>query len=503
MLEILKEYGTPGWITDSDHFYGFLKLTYGGDFYGEVWLYNNDLEVVLDPHRFRELYINGIFGELWQKVDAVKVLVSKYREKEVFSPDGTIPNEDLRKRLLELNKTDKGPRKLESFFFGKMSDTNAGNELAAPPDHTVVLYLHRAALAIPASSGIVMVRPHGYPFFKRQDRRQYAIVWQLVDQPETLNDRLFRLNQYFQISASAPFLYPVVENRVLKLKSGWSEFYRSRAERRHAQGCDGILLGSETDYLILASNYQELGALEDAFKECISDTPVLGKKYKLVIVRQGNRVLKIVLGMTGEGNLRAAIETWEAIHLWRPRQVLFIGVAGGDPEDDNIDIGDVIVGEQIIGYEYGTVEDECDGKWRHIRKGGRWSASEMKERAERLIHNWKPRMSKRACDTLRRTPEAIRVLMQPIASGNKCILSKAYFAMLRNDVEKKIKAVEMEGDGVSHACNIARKGLLMVRGIIDKCTPASRPHEDVRVDVRKSVSEIVACFVQDLLLERY
>jgi hypothetical protein len=56
------------------------------------------------------------------------------------------------------------------------------------------------------------------------------------------------------------------------------------------------------------------------------------------------------------GELSAANAVTDAIIRWNPRFVLMIGIAGGFPQDD-LDLGDVVVADQIVGYEYGKVTD--------------------------------------------------------------------------------------------------------------------------------------------------
>lgn len=503
MLEVLRKYGTPGWITDSQHFAEFLDLAYGATFRGEVWLYNNDLAVVSNPDAFAALYLRGVFGKHWTKVSAVKILVGEHHQADVFSPDGAIPNGQLRERLKSLRQEDAGEEKVKCIFFGKQPPGQASGVPEVPPGYTVVFYLHGDTLQQKDPSGIVMIRPHIYPFAGKNGA-QYAVAWQLVDQPETLSTRLSRFNDFFSPSTAVEFFHVAFDHGEPRLVPGFPASYQARGS---ADSRDGLLLGQQTDYLILASDAEELRALEEVFGSAITPTPVRGDAFRLAVVRQHNDVHRIVFGETGPGITRAAVRTWEAIQLWRPKQVIYVGMAGGDPADDDIRIGDLIVGEEIVRYEHATVHDHTGrsktSQWRCEYKKLRWDApDDLKNKALRLkAQGWRPTLSSGAAFVLGRTAAEIRVLVQPIGSGNKLVLSPAYFRMLQDNVVRKVKAVEMEGDGVGEACWDQKLKLLMIRGIMDKCNTKSRGNELARSEVRKAVSHIVAQFVRKLLLD--
>jgi nucleoside phosphorylase len=297
---------------------------------------------------------------------------------------------------------------------------------------------------------------------------------------------------------------------------GGSDPYLKQQEKRKSQECDGLFIGEETDYLILASNYEELRAIEDALGP-VHDAPIRGDAYKVFFHRRGNDILKIILGFTGQGNLVAAIKTWEAITIWKPREVIFVGVAGGDPLDNNINVGDVIIGEEILAYEHAKVVEVKNNKWKYLPKHRQWPASEVKSKAERLAQKWGKNLPQQYLKPIGREGQNIRAIVQPIASGNKLIVSPSYFTEVGKRTGRSFKAVEMEGDGVCQACNLKGKRALVIRGIMDKCTRASRGDDDAvsrnvnntmlkgdayREEIRRAVAGIVASFVRDLLIEK-
>jgi hypothetical protein len=57
------------------------------------------------------------------------------------------------------------------------------------------------------------------------------------------------------------------------------------------------------------------------------------------------------------GTSQGALATKDAIARWRPRYILFVGIAGGF-ELNHLVVGDVVIADVICGYEYGKLEEE-------------------------------------------------------------------------------------------------------------------------------------------------
>jgi hypothetical protein len=70
-----------------------------------------------------------------------------------------------------------------------------------------------------------------------------------------------------------------------------------------------------------------------------------------------------VLRKQAMAEISATNTTTDTLTLWKPRFVLLIGIAGGIPQDD-LDLGDVVVADQVVGYDYGKATDHgvkpCD-----------------------------------------------------------------------------------------------------------------------------------------------
>ena len=180
---------------------------------------------------------------------------------------------------------------------------------------------------------------------------------------------------------------------------------------------------------------------------------------------------RIAVGMIGRpGTTEGALAAREAVQLWRPRYILFSGIAGGLPDlkdDDALPgLGDVVIADVIYGYEYGKIDKKflLRTNWTYrtdkaLRNGAiAYSRSDC----------W--RKSIKAKSPMDCNP---KVIGGEIASGNKVIdnPSSSFFKQVLK-IWPKIIAVEMEGAGVAGAIEQAQSlgiptGFMMIRGISD------------------------------------
>lgn len=95
----------------------------------------------------------------------------------------------------------------------------------------------------------------------------------------------------------------------------------------------------------------------------------------------------VAIARTGEGNIDAAVLTERAIAEFRPKALLFVGVAGALHEDLNL--GDVVVPSKVYDYHGGMEQDdgflarpkawpaphELEHLARHVAGPGGWARS--------------------------------------------------------------------------------------------------------------------------------
>jgi 8-oxo-dGTP diphosphatase len=167
---------------------------------------------------------------------------------------------------------------------------------------------------------------------------------------------------------------------------------------------------------------------------------------------------RVALALVGKGNHPAAVLTERAIAKFAPVAVLFVGVAGGRPQ--NVALGDVVVATHIYAYHGGTSED--DGFKARPRV---WEISHGPDQIARHVArsaDWS-----RGLSSDRRPP---RIWFGPIAAG-EVVQDSATSDQARviHEHYNDAMAVEMESAGVAQAAHLNQSlPVIVVRGISDK-----------------------------------
>ncbi|HOO53882.1 MAG TPA: HEAT repeat domain-containing protein [Methanothrix sp.] len=189
-------------------------------------------------------------------------------------------------------------------------------------------------------------------------------------------------------------------------------------------------------------------------------------------------VYTIIVGKIGAaGTIKSALAAFEATILWNPSYIFLVGVAGGF---SGLSKADVVIAEEIRGYEYGKIDDGFIPRddWHYCTEPELLrSAIDFSISSEWLKYIQLSLPS--GCEP--------KVINGEFASGDKVVdnPSDPFFTK----VLKKwpdIIAVEMEGIGVGHATEHVKRwrergsnitGFLMVRGISDLPRTASSEEE--------------------------
>jgi nucleoside phosphorylase len=492
MLDILKQFGSPAWVVKPTDFAKFLQLTYQPNCFGEIWLFNNDLQILSDYDHFRPLYLERIAKTLSERIDAVKILVNEECESRIFNSELELIDKSIKEHLLAIAGLAKGPQMLNSFYFGKMSNANIPDFLTNSINpYTIVFYNHRHI--IDRNPGVVIVRHNVFPFASTSgnDSARFAVVWQLKDQEDDIIQ--VRLKSAFEEAFNSAENFYHVEyvpsTNSLKLIKGWSTISTERKVTRINKSCEGLNLGDSVDVLVVASQYSELSPLMDKFKRKLpaSDrvhlTPISNDRSKYTILESDTRPepKKILFTVIGEGNIMAACKTWDALQKWNPKVVILLGVAGGDPREKGKGtqkLGDVVIGERIVGYEVGKLERGVLSQRPSIHNvtGDLLVIAEEAFEICKEKHYW---------DEL----EELYPILDPtkdefqkpelhrfaIASGSKIVADASFFET-KPFVDEKVHAIEMEGDGVGHACkhHKSKPDFLVIKSIMDFASEETR-----------------------------
>lgn len=188
--------------------------------------------------------------------------------------------------------------------------------------------------------------------------------------------------------------------------------------------------------------------------------PVSKTIYKVGNYISDQSKLQIVVGRTNQTNVNAAIETERVIQHFNPTYLFFLGVAGGLKD---VEVGDIIIGTDVIGYERGKEKEEF-----FSRPQFGFASYEMEQKAVSFANSekWK---SQSANLLDKKFHDKILALPGTIASGEKVVGSiKAPLYLFLKKYCSHALAVEMEGLGFLEACRpYPLIKSLIIRGISD------------------------------------
>jgi nucleoside phosphorylase len=165
----------------------------------------------------------------------------------------------------------------------------------------------------------------------------------------------------------------------------------------------------------------------------------------------------IALAVVGVGNQAAAALTERAITGFRPRAVLFVGIAGA--LHDDLDLGTIVVATKVYGHHGGT--DETGG---FLVRPQSWDADHELDQLAREVNrtgSWKR--------LLRAAHNPPAVYFRPIAAGEVVLNSRETpLAKQLQENYADAAAIEMESAGMAKAAHLNRTPFLTIRGISDK-----------------------------------
>jgi len=214
--------------------------------------------------------------------------------------------------------------------------------------------------------------------------------------------------------------------------------------------------------LVLSPLPLERDAVLDQFPNRSLETPIhptTKDVYKTSFYEKRNIRYVVHIGITGQTNSVASTKTERAIEFLKPDMIFLLGVGGGIKD---VNIGDIVIGDDIVGYEKGKDKNGYKSRQQHGH-----STESLLNIAEHLISEkeWKDIQSEFSNGT---SWPAVKTLIAPIASGEKVLADEeGYFYQFLQENCSQCVAVEMEGLGFTLAGKSRQTPMMVIRGISD------------------------------------
>jgi len=195
---------------------------------------------------------------------------------------------------------------------------------------------------------------------------------------------------------------------------------------------------------------------------------------------------QVVLLCPGKmGNVEAGIATTQAIDVWNPNLIILVGIMGGVENGDERYLGDLIISEQIVGYEQSKITDIGIERRDEVLRPD----YTLFEAAKNFPFNGKTKVPRP--DGKNKLPSIHTGI---VASGEKVIADTQTIPELQSNWSKLI-GVEMESYGAALAAYKAesRPRFLMVKSICDWANP------DKNDKWQDYAADVAAVFVINLL----
>lgn len=217
---------------------------------------------------------------------------------------------------------------------------------------------------------------------------------------------------------------------------------------------------NSVDVVIVTALEKERDAVLHHLNSPISMESKNGVVYNLENSKTICKVLLLCLGRMG--NVEAAIAVTQAISHWNPAAIILTGIMGGVRSSER-SLGDLIVAEQIVGYELGKVRDTgMESRWEVLRPTHRLIKKARDFSPDKCAFR---SIIPRPNGSTGRVPT---VHFGVVASGEKVIADTSTIPELQRSWGKLI-GVDMEGFGVASAVyrSDSDPAMFMVKGICD------------------------------------
>jgi nucleoside phosphorylase len=254
------------------------------------------------------------------------------------------------------------------------------------------------------------------------------------------------------------------------------------------------------DYLILTPLDEEFKAFREAWPTPLEETRVSRIPfYRGVSTENGRQALIVASAMGDMGQALSGVFASEALRIWKPANVIQIGIAGSIV-GVRLPLGDVLIPQEVLGYDVGEARDpeqparsaraNAPRVLFRFRPTGRQADFGLMNAARALCNdqrdysNWreaaKTANAGEGDPTASRIPEVHIGSKEVLASGNFVMKSQNFAAQLKDQIHPGLRAVEMEAKGLFDAVRLAGQtsATLIVRGISDQAGPDKEGVDD-------------------------
>lgn len=174
---------------------------------------------------------------------------------------------------------------------------------------------------------------------------------------------------------------------------------------------------------------------------------------------------EVVIVWTGVGKVNAAMTTTLMIEHFKPREIIFTGIAGG--VDPNLEPGDIVIAYKTAHHDMGTIWPEG-----LFYRGVRNPLTNMRnpvffhadEKLVKLAERAGEKVGFRKIETVD-GPREPRVLKGVVVTGDAFVASEEKCKELRKRLDAD--AVEMEGAAVAQICHQREIPHVVIRSISD------------------------------------
>ncbi|MEU0112807.1 hypothetical protein ABZ137_03535 [Streptomyces bobili] len=218
--------------------------------------------------------------------------------------------------------------------------------------------------------------------------------------------------------------------------------------------------GSTSVEVVIAT---ALALEEQAVIRALGDCSVHPWRGRRLHIGQVNGLRVLVFPMDGMGNVGSAEAATRIIGVWNPAYLLVVGIAGGARRgDDGPHLGDVLVADQVVGYEPGKVRPDGVERRYEVYRPHHQLLTTARGLEQR---DW-------ALDITTARPDGQsgrivpRALFGTVLTGEKVLADDSTMEDLRSHWPKTIGA-EMEGLGVAVASHRGGPRFLMAKAVSD------------------------------------